>query len=82
MFYCQNPDREPRTYLVDMGGKLYQKTRECLQPNCISQEPGATSAQKASQVRRHHAPLVTSFMIGRKDNLEETTETKDKTLKQ
>lgn len=28
-----NPDREPRTYIIEMNGKLYQRTREHLRPN-------------------------------------------------
>lgn len=39
IFNRQNPDREPRTYFVEMNGKLYQRTREHLQPKGTSKEP-------------------------------------------
>ena len=32
VFNRLNPDREPRTYIVEMNGKLYQRTREHLRP--------------------------------------------------
>lgn len=31
IFSCKNPDREPITYIVEMNGKVYQRTREHLQ---------------------------------------------------
>ena len=39
IFNRRNPDREPRTYIVEMNGKLYQRTREHLRPRGIDKEP-------------------------------------------
>ena len=39
IFNRQNPDREPRTYIVEMNGKLYQRTREHLRPKSTTEEP-------------------------------------------
>lgn len=39
VFNHQNPDREPRTYIVEINGKLYQRTRECLRLKGTNTEP-------------------------------------------
>ena len=39
IFNRRNPDREPRTYIVEMNGKLYQRTREHLRPRGTDKEP-------------------------------------------
>ena len=39
VFSRQNPNRDPKTYIVEMNGKLYQRTREHLRPKGTSEEP-------------------------------------------
>jgi len=39
IFNQLNPEREPRTYVIEMNGKLYQGTREHLCPRGTNKEP-------------------------------------------
>ena len=48
IFSRQNPHREPRTYIVEMNGKLYQRTREHLRPKGTSEEPPAPKTEDKS----------------------------------
>ena len=48
IFSRQNPHREPRTYIVEMNGKLYQRTREHLRPKGTSEEPPAPRTEDKS----------------------------------
>ena len=43
IFNRQNPDREPRTYVIEMNGKLYQRTREHLRPRSTDKKPPTLS---------------------------------------
>ena len=43
IFNCQNADREPRTYVVEMNGKLYQRMREHLRPRSTDKKPPTLS---------------------------------------
>ena len=45
IFNRHNPDREPRTYIVEMNGKLYQRTREHIRPKSTSEEPEWKTSQ-------------------------------------
>ena len=42
VFNLPNPDMEPRTYIFEMNGKLYQRTRAHLRPRDINPPPTAT----------------------------------------
>ena len=48
IFNRQDPDREPRTYVVEMNGKLYQRTMEHLCPRSTDKKP-PTLAQFTSK---------------------------------
>ena len=43
IFNRQNPDREPRTYVVEMNGKFYQRKREHLRPRSTDKKPPTLS---------------------------------------
>ena len=44
IFNRQNPKREPRTYVVEMNGKLYHRTREHLRPRCTDKKPSTPTS--------------------------------------
>jgi len=48
IFSRQNPDREPRTYIVEINDKLYQRTKEHLRPQSTSEEPPVPGTEDKS----------------------------------
>lgn len=54
----RNPDSEPRTYVVEMNGKLYQRTREHLRPRPNQPKDPERTLYKETQPAPdvHHQP--------------------------
>ena len=48
IFSRQNLDREPRTYIVEINDKLYQRTREHLRPKSTGEEPSVPGTEDKS----------------------------------
>ena len=56
-----NPTREPRTYMVDINGTLYQRTREHLKPRDHTPEPHTPpDATKAFDTLPNQVPCETA----------------------
>ncbi len=52
-----NPQREPRTYIVEIKNKLYQRTREHLRPHCVSKEEAPPVRHESSTPIGDPAPF-------------------------
>lgn len=59
--FCQNPDREPRTSIVEINDKLYQRTREHLRPKSTSKEPSVPRTEDKSVPSSPRTTSKTAF---------------------